>query len=169
MATVWRRATEEKENLELLGPDYRLVVKYLDAMGSDVGSELTSALGLIRSENPADWPAAGLQCRNVILRLGRTLFPKETNSYDSKRLKKSVDLTGEKEKNRLHAYLEEIGESMTGETADRLHELVDRIYETGSKGKSRALRQAEAQALVVDTFELVATMISASNLEPVAS
>lgn len=166
VSTAWRESIEEKENLELLGPDYRLVVQFLDALDTDVGNELRSALSLIRSENPADWSAAALQCRNVVLHLGRTLFPKAPETYHSKRLNRDFDLSGEKEKNRLHAFLEEVGESVDKEVSTRGHDLIDLVYERGSKGKSRTVRHAEAQSIVVDTFELVTILIGASDLKP---
>jgi hypothetical protein len=53
MGRVWRESTEESENFELLGPDYRFVIDNLQALDTDVGDELKAAVGLLRSDNPS--------------------------------------------------------------------------------------------------------------------
>jgi len=46
VSDVWISAKQERDNIELLGPDYRLIVDDLNALGTGVGNELLSALGL---------------------------------------------------------------------------------------------------------------------------
>lgn len=166
---IWVSATEEKRNVELLGPDYRLVIQNLDALETGVGQQLLSALGLLRSDNPADWSLAALGCRNVILELGRTLFPSKDETYHSELLQKSLDLKGEREKNRLSAFIDwhwRQAEEGAKKQLERLPALVERIYSKGSQGKQR-IRHAEAQQLVVDAFDLVSSLDALVGLEPV--
>jgi len=125
----------------------------------------------IRSDNPADWSAAALQCRNVVQELGRTLFPVDFPEYESKMLGKTLGLRGEREKNRLSAYIDHHwGNADEKQRKDfvRCSRLVESIYAKGSGGKRR-VRRDEAQALVVDTFELVATLDDTTGLEPVVT
>ena len=166
---VWISKIEEKENIDFLGPDYRLVIDNLDALDTGVGQELGSALGLLRSDNPADWSAAALVCRNVILQLGRTLFPSEEETYESQLVGKSLGLKGEREKNRLTAFVDwhwRQAEAGVKKKLEQLPSLVERIYSKGSQGKQR-LRHTEAQQLVVDAFDLVSSLDGLVGLEPV--
>lgn len=169
ISDIWISKSEEKENIEIIGSDYRLVIDNLDALDTGVGQELVSALGLLRSDNPADWSAAALVCRNVILQLGRTLFPSEEETYESQLLGKSLDLKGEREKNRLTAFVDwhwRQAEAGVKKKLEQLSSLLDRVYSKGSQGKQR-LRHAEAQQLVVDTFDLVSSLDALTELEPV--
>lgn len=171
ISDVWISKTDEKENIKLLGPDYRLVVHNLDALATGVGQELLAALGLLRSTNPADWSAAAVVCRNVILKLGRTLFPLVADNYDSALAGRTLDLTGEKEKNRLCAFIDCHWRDADGtgkRELERLDQLARRIYDEASRGKrGTELRHAEAQQLVVDAYELVSSLGGLVGLEPV--
>lgn len=171
ISQTWSRAVEERENIAVVGPDYRLVVDSLDALASGVGQELLSALGLLRSNNPADWSAAALVCRNVILKLGRTLFPSEAEEYESALAQKNLALKGEKELNRLCAFIDwhwRRADKSAKYDLERLDEIARRILPKASKGKrGTELRHAEAQQLVVDTFDLVSSLGRLVGLEPV--
>lgn len=169
---IWERAVEEKENIALLGPDYRIVTDNLDALATGVGQELLSALQLLRSNNPADWSAAALVCRNVILKLGRTLFLERADEYESALAGRPLNLKGERELNRLCAFIDqhwrEADDSAKREL-ERLEALARHIYSTASRGKrGTELRHAEAQQLVIDTFELVVSLGRLVGLEPLS-
>lgn len=167
MGRVWRESTEENENFELFGPDYRFVIDNLHALNTEVGDELKAAAGLLRSDNPADWGAAALVCRNVVLKLGPILFAVEVDSHKSVMAGKSLDLRGEREKNRLLAYIDchwvTAPNDVMQQSLSRCAELAIRLYERGSMGK-RSLRFADAQQLVADAFELVALLASVTGL-----
>lgn len=171
MDKIWSWALQERGNLRLLGPDYRIVVDSLDALETGVGQELLAALGNLRSDNPANWALAALACRNVILKLGRTLFVTNEEAYASELAGRPLNLGGEMEKNKLCAFMDwhfrrSADEPVKGELR-RLEDLVRNIYEKGSKGKSTT-RHAEAQRLVIDTFDLVSGLERLTGLEPVA-
>lgn len=164
---AWAEA--EKENQLLLGRDYHVVVDSLETLQTGVGEELLAALGNLRSDNPANWCAAGLLCRNVVMKLGRTLWQAPGETCDSELHGRALQIGGDKELNRLRAWLDYQYRRSEPEAKERLRELDDLaagIYHRGSKGK-RALRHAEAQQLVVDTFELVKGFEDLTGLQPV--
>lgn len=166
---IWSWALQERENLRLLGPDYRIVIDSLDALETGVGQELVAALANLGSDNPANWCAAGLLCRNVVMKLGRTLWQVPDETWDSQLHGRTLQIKGDKELNRLRAWLDYHHQRLDPASKDRFHELDDlatRIYQGGSKGK-RALRHSEAQQLVVDTFQLVKALDDLTSLEPV--
>lgn len=164
----WIEAIREQKNVELLGPDYRIVLEYLHALDTSLGPELESALSLVQSDNTADWSAAALVCRNVVLALGRSLFDGAAMVHRSPRDGKEYSLKGDSEKNRLHAYIDQFwegGNRAIEEQVSRLHDLTEEVYTLGSKGKSRVRRQ-EVQHLLVSTFELVARLEELTGLQP---
>jgi hypothetical protein len=164
---AWAEA--EKENQLLLGRDYHVVVGALEALQSGVGEELLAALGNLRTDNPAHWALSALACRNAILKLGRTLFVSSQETYDSELAQRPLKLGGEMEKNKLCAFIDwhfRLADEPTKSELKRLEQLVRNIYEVGSKGKS-ATRHAEAQQLVIDTFDLVNGLERLTGLQPV--
>ena len=164
---IWAEA--EKENQELLGRDYRIVIDSLDALETGVGQELLAALDNLRSNNPANWALSALGCRNVILKLGRTLFITDAETYYSALASCSLDLKGEMEKNRLCAFIDQHFRKSDNESQREfieLDEIARRIYGKGSQGKS-AVRHSEAQQLMVDTFNLVSRLERLTGLEPI--
>jgi len=167
---VWLAAVHERENISLLGPDYRIVVDSLNALETGVGDELRAALDNLRGQNPASWRLAAMSCRNVIIKLGDGLWQVAANAYDSHLDGKQLDLKGDKEKNKVYAYLDyrwrRCDDEADKETLGRLHDLVWRIYDVGSKAK-RAIRHEEAKTIVVDTFDFVAQLLRVTTLEPV--
>jgi len=165
---AWAEA--EKENQLLLGRDYHVVVASLEALQTGVGEELLAALGNLRSSNPANWALAALACRNVVLKLGRTLLVSDEEVYQSELAGRRLNLRGEMEKNRLCAFIDwhfrrSADESVKSELK-RLDEAVRSIYEKGSKGKSTT-RHGEAQQLVIDTFDFVSGLERLTGLQPV--
>lgn len=165
----WISAHQEKQNVALLGPDYKLVVSCLNALDSGVADELRSALSLVGSDNPADWNAAALLCRNVVLKLGRTLYTRNVPTYTSAMLQKDLDLSGDKEKNRLTAYIDFWWEGATDATRPMLEDaarLLEGIYSKGSKAK-HGVKRGEAQSAVVDTFRLVSILQDSTDLQPI--
>lgn len=170
MNGMWSRALEERDNLRLLGPDYRIVVESLDALETGVGEELVAAVSRLGSSNPAEWALSALACRNVILSLGRTLFRLRSGTYHSRMLGKDLELQGQKELNWLTAFIDLHWQKPDGENREELRELAElarRIYETGSRGKNKtALRHAQVQGLVVDTFRLVSGLKDTTGFEP---
>lgn len=169
MDRIWSWALQERDNLNLLGPDYRIVVDSLDALETGVGQELVAALANVARENPANWCAAGLLCRNVVMKLGRTLWQAPGETWDSELHGRALQIDADKEVNRLRAWLDyhhRRADEPTKKALQNLDELAKRIYQRGSKGK-RALRHGEAQQLVVDTFELVKGLEDLTGLQPV--
>jgi hypothetical protein len=168
--SIWSWGLQEQENRALLGPDYRIVVESLDVLETDVGQVLLASLTSVNRTNPADWSLSALACRNVILSLGRMLFPTRSGTHDCAMLGKSLDLGGEKELNCLTAFIDVHWQEADGEAADELKalaELARRIHGKGSAGKRGSeLRHAEAQQLVVDTFHLVSRLKDITGLEP---
>lgn len=169
MNRIWSWALGERDNLRLLGPDYRIVVESLDALQTGVGQELVAASVNLGRDNPANWCAAGLLCRNVVMKLGRTLWQVPGETWESELHGRALQIGRDKELNCLRAFLDYHYRRSEPETRKRLRELEDvarGVYNRGSKGK-RALRHAEAQQLVVDTFELVKAVDDLTGLEPV--
>ena len=168
---IWNKSVVEKENISLLGPDYHIVVDNLDALETGVGQELAAALDNLRSENPANWKLAALSCRNVIIKLGDSLWQVPVDTYDSALDAKQLDLRGDREKNRLYAYIDYSYRDSTDEavrqTLKQVHDFIWDIYNMGSKAK-RAIRHEEATKTVVDTFNLVAELDRVTILKPVS-
>ena len=124
-----------------------------------------------RSENAASWSLAAVVCRAVVLKLGRQLYQRRDAQYESVLLGKTLNLTGDSEKNRLSAYIDTKWQSADRRNQDLLEEamkLILPIYDMGSKGKAGArVRHSEAQALVQDTFRLVDCLDRATGMEPI--
>lgn len=173
MSRIRRWADVEIENAALLGPDYRIVLDSLDALRTDVRQELMAALENLTSPNPAAWSATALVCRNVVLALGRTLWPVKAESYESALAGKKLDLKGEREVNRLSAWIDHHWKKANEGGKTRLKSLdalARSIYKRGSKGKQQGqVRHEEGQKLVVDTFELVADLDRLVGLQPVVT
>lgn len=163
-------AEDEKENQELLGRDYHLVLSHLSALDTHAGNELRSALSNLHSQNPADWSASALICRNVIIKLGDTLFVSSADSYQAEMSARTLTLKGQTEKNRLLAFIDTNWKSAATDVEkaqlSRAAELAIRVYELGSSGK-RPVRFADAQQVVVDTFEMVSILLEQTNFEPI--
>ncbi|MCH8007577.1 MAG: hypothetical protein IIC91_01805 [Chloroflexi bacterium] len=168
-----RWAFAEIENIRLLGPDYRIVLESLDALETNVREELVAALENLSSSNPAAWSACALVCRNVVLALGRTLFTVAVESYESELDGKTLDLKGEKELNRLLAFIDyhwRRAPEENREPLSKLGALAISIYRLGSAGKQQGkVRHGQAQRLAVDAFELVAGLNNLVGLEPITS
>lgn len=166
---VWLNAVQERENFALVGPDYKIVIDNLDALETGVGQVLIAALDNLRTENPEKWNLAALGCRNVIIRLGDILWKAPNKTYLSKLDEKELDLVGEKEKNRLYAYIDyhyqRIKEQEHKDELKQLHDMVWRIWDIGSKAK-RSVRHEEAKTIVIDTFEFVNNLDAITELKP---
>ena len=173
IARLRRNADTELENMALLGPDYGVVLDSMDALSTDFRQELVAALENLSSPNPAAWSGAALLCRNVVLSLGRTLFTVSIDSYESELDGKTLDLKGQKELNRLLAFIDRHWRKATNENRAELETLgvlAASIYGRGSAGKERGkVRHEQAQQLVVDAFELVAGLNKLTGLEPIES
>jgi len=159
----------EKDRLNLLGPDYNLVLSSLGTLDTVVGEELEAALNRLRSTKAADWSLCVLGCRNVVIKLGNLLWRVPGNVYFSKLLDRELDLAGDKEKNKLSAYIDQHWQNAKDEERkifEEAHKLVPRIWDIGSKGKTSKVRFNEAQGLVVDTFHLVDLLDKTTGLIP---
>lgn len=164
---AWR----ERDRLALLGPDYHLVLSTLGTLDTEVGNELEAALDRLRSTNPANWSLCALGCRTVVIRLSELLWKVPGDVYSSKLLGKDLDLSGQKEKNRLSAYIDRNWQqAKEGEKGmlEEAHELVPKIWKTGSKGKTGKIKLSEARTLVVDTFRLVDLLDQTTSLVPLS-
>jgi hypothetical protein len=170
MNSIWSWALQERDNVRLLGPDYRIVVDSLDALETGVGQELLAALSPLARTNPAEWSLSALGCRNVILSLGRTLFPLRSGTHHCAMSGKDLSLEGEKELNWLTAFIDLHWQKADGEAREELEglaKLAGDIYRTGSRGKkSTELRHERVRRLVVDTFDLVLRLKEIAGLEP---
>lgn len=162
----------EKDRLNLLGPDYNLVLSSLGTLDTVVGEELEVALNRLRSTKAADWSLCVLGCRNVGIKLGKLLWKVPGDTYFSELIGKKLDLSGEKEKNKLSAYINYHWQKAKDEEKkmlEEVHQLVPRIWNIGSKGKTSKVRFNEAQVLVVDTFHLVDLLDKTTGLIPIST
>ncbi|MDP3064994.1 MAG: hypothetical protein Q8O40_17590 [Chloroflexota bacterium] len=171
----WQRNAKEKDYIQLLGPDYRLVLDSIGALNTEVADILTAALDRLTSENPENWALSALGCRNVILRLEVLLWQVQDSEYKSvlsgKTLVVKADEKGAKEKNKLLAYIDanwQVADGINKTLLEEAYRLVPEVYDRGSKGK-RIMRRSEAQQLVVDTFRLVDLLQDATGLTPLTS
>jgi len=156
VSNIWIETSREKDRIDLLGPDYRLITDKLDALETLVGSELITAIDNLGSNNPASWNACALICRNVVIKLGSLLWnvPGDTYMQQNGKIR---EVSPNKEKNRLYAYIDAHYKKVGANKKTLLEEaqkLVKPIYDIGSKGK-REIRHNEAQTLVVDTFRFI--------------
>jgi hypothetical protein len=170
MSSISSWAIQERENIALLGPDYRIVVESLDVLETDVGQVLLASLTSLNSANPADWSLSALACRNVILGLGRSLFAVRKGAYHCVMLDRDLELEGEKELNRLTGFIDLHWQKADGEVKEELKHLAEsarQIYGIASGGKrGTELRHAQVQKLVVDTFHVVSRLRDITGLEP---
>ena len=168
VSNIWIESVREKDRIDLLGLDYRLVIDKLDALETPVGSELKAAIDNLSSDNAANWNACALVCRNVILKLAKILWKIDKNQYVTES-GITLEVTKEKEKNILHAYIDIHRRKTLDYRKDLLNKadsLVVEIYEKGSKGKQQ-IRHDEAQKLVTDTFQLIDILNQTTELVPV--
>lgn len=166
---VWLDTVQERDNLALLGPDYTIVINSLEALETGVGQELKAALDNLRSNNPANWNLTALGCRNVIIKLADVLWKAPCSTYFSELDGKELDLVGDKEKNRLYAYIDYVYRRSDEQNKDTLKQLKDKIHEIyriGSKGKHK-VKHEEAKNVIVETFYLVSTLDEITELKPV--
>ena len=169
VSEVWFNAVQEKEYFDLIGPNFNIVTNNLDALETGVGQELMAALKNLRSTNPANWSASALVCRNVIIKLGDNLWKVPCKKYFSELDNRELDLVGEREKNRLYAYIDlhykRIEQQEHKDKLKQLHGMVWRIWDIGSKAK-HAIRHEEAKTIFVDTFEFVNNLDAITELKP---
>ncbi|MBI4337400.1 MAG: hypothetical protein HY683_06195 [Chloroflexi bacterium] len=175
---VSQQAALEKQALSLLGPDYRIVLSSLAVLDTEVGAELRAALDALGSDNPASWALAALGCRSVVLKLGRLLWKSNVPTYNSQLHKRKLtiqaDQTGDKEVNKLCAYMDNAAENALQSDKKLLEEadgLLHVVYQVGSKGKGGAesARYSEARKIVVDTFRLVDILVQVTGLTPLVT
>ena len=162
----------EKDRLNLLGPDYNLVLSSLGTLDTVVGELLEAALNRLSSTKAAERSLCVLGCRNVVMKLGILLWQVPVNTYLSSLGGKELDLAGEKEKNKLLAYIDYHWQKAKDEEKkilEEAHKLVPRIWDTGSKGKTGKVRFNEAKDLVVDTFYLVDSLDKTTGLIPIST
>jgi hypothetical protein len=167
---IWTTSLREKDRIALLGPDYRFVIDKLDALETPVGSELLASVDNLRDNNPASWKLCALGCRNVVIKLGTLLWHVPGQTYQTQN-GTTLDVSNEKEKNKLYAYIDVFLKQASPDEQTILceaQELVESVYDKGSKGK-RQIRYGEAQTLVVDTFRLVGSLNEATELKPIDS
>lgn len=169
---VWQEASREKDRIDLLGPDYRIVLDSLDALDTEFGSDLSAALDRLASTNPSNWKLSALGCRNVLLKLGRHLWLAPDEEYESSLLGMTLTLKGDREKNKLSAYIDRHWQASSDPEKTLLqeaHDLVTPIYDRGSKGKSDQISHAEAEKLVRDTFRLVDLLRQTTGMAPICA
>lgn len=163
---IWLESVREQDRIKLLGPDYRLITNKLDTLETPVGGELLAALDNLSSNNPANWNACALICRNVVLKLGTILWKVPGQTYVT-RSGETRDVSIDKEKNRLCAYIDAYSKKETPdkkELFDEAQRLVKSIYNKGSKGKKQ-IRHNEVKTLVVDTFHLIDLLNEVTELK----
>lgn len=166
---VIRELNAELQGSLLVGPEYRLVLSNMSALDTELGDDLRAALDKLSSSNPADWNASALLCRNVVLKLGRNLWRMPDEKYYCGVLGTELDLKGERELNKLTAYVDRFfcatGDETLRPEVEALLALAKDVYGRGSAGKQQVRKHA-AQQLVVDTFDLVARLHSLTELQP---
>lgn len=168
--TQWIELSKEKDRVNLLGPDYGIVLDSLDALQTGVGGELRTAVDLLRSPEPASWRSAGITCRQVVLRLGTLLFSSSSDTYHCED-GTPLCVRRDREKNRLYAYLDyfcrNAASSEQRASFGEARGLVEHIYDTGSDAK-RYIRYEEAQGLVERSFHLVGLLLELTGLQKVS-
>ena len=86
---------------------------------------------------------------------------------------RKLELKGEREKNRLSAFIDFHWRTASASEKARLaslDELARKIYDRGSAGKQQGqVKLADAQAIAIDTFRLVSELKSIVGLDPIAS
>lgn len=168
VSNIWLESVREQERIKLLGSDYRLITDKLDTLETPVGGELIAAVDNLRSTNPANWNACALMCRNVVLKLAKMLWTVSGQTYVTVG-GEELQVSGNKEKNRLLAYIDAYYRQVDHTKQSILNEakdLVHPVYNIGSKGKQQ-VRHEEAQKLVIDTFRLVDLLDRATELKPI--
>jgi len=166
VSRIWLTLLREKDRIALLSADYRLITDKLDALQTPVGSELLASVDNLSSNNPGNWKLSALGCRNVVIKLGTLLWNVPGQTYETKN-GKTLGVSNKKEKNKLFAYIDVFSKQAPADKQAMLREareLVDSVYNRGSKGKKQ-IHHGEAQALVVDTFHLVDLLNEASELK----
>ena len=168
VSNIWMESNREKDRIVLLGSEYRLAIDKLDAFETPVGGILLAAVDNLASSNPNSWSLSALGCRNVVLKLGSLLWNVPERTYITQ-TGETLDVSSNKEKNRLYAYIDAYSRKVTADKQAMLCEagdLVDSIYDRGSKGK-KEIRHSEAQTLVVDTFHLIGLLNEVTELKPI--
>ena len=161
VSKLWLESIREKTRIELLGSDYMVVISKMNTLGTPVGDELLAAVDNLSKANPANWNAAALVCRNVIIKMANILLVvSETSTHykliNGESIQIRADERGSKEKNRLLAYIDTFlkDKPESSEVLQEASKLVHTIYSSGSLGK-RQIRHEELQKLIIDTFRFV--------------
>lgn len=124
---------------------------------------LTNNLQLIyehlRSDNPAAWSQAALACRQVIYTLSRQLLqvPDKTYPHIKDRNGQPMSLANDREKNRLQAYMHQIGIRSGNPVLVKQLEYLDNLMreltsEASGSGKSSTTTYDEACSVVLHTY-----------------
>jgi hypothetical protein len=166
VSTTWNEAIVEKNRIELLGVDYRSVTDRLGTLKTPVGGILLAAVDNLSTNSPEKWSLSALACRNVIITLSELW--KDTSDIYITKSGEELQLKGDKEKNRLFAYIDTWSRKVSPEQVSKLEEarsLIIDIYRRGSKGK-RVIQHSEARDLVVITFRLVDLLTQVTDLQP---
>ena len=136
---IWQDSLQKKDNIQLLGPDYQLILDSIHALDSEVRDELDAVLHQLNSENPASWALSALGCRNVVLKLGRLLWNVAGDDYHSALLDRTLNLKGDAEKNKLSAYIDfhwQREEGRGKQLLQEAHKLVGTVYDLGTSDLS---------------------------------
>lgn len=163
-------SSKELERVNMFGAEYRVIIDRLNCLETAVGDELLAATDDLNSTNPAKWNSCALICRNVILKLARLIWIGNEKTYVTQQ-RNVLDITPNKEKNILFAYIDFQSKTASSDKKTALVEasdLVRKIYDKGSKGKQQVSRQ-EARDLLVDTFKLVDLLNQSTGLQTITS
>ena len=155
---VTREEWERRDVIVTLFDSYRHRV---DKALAQIG--LTNNLELIyehlRSDNPAAWSQAALACRQVIYALSRQLLqiPDKTYPHIKDRDRQPMSLAYDREKNRLQAYMHQIGIRRNNPLLVKQLEYLDDLMreltnEASGSGKSSATTHDEACSVVLHTY-----------------
>lgn len=169
VSDIWAESIREKDRINLLGQNYRLITDKLSTLNTEVGNELLAATDNLFSNNSAHWSLCALGCRQIIIRLSKLIWKVPGDNYE-KRDGKNIEVKMDKEKNRLLAYIDHFYRIASGDIQNMLEEaeeLVHFVYNEGSKGKN-PIRREDAQTLLVKTFHFVDLLDRATGLESIA-
>ncbi|MBI4496933.1 MAG: hypothetical protein HY689_03415 [Chloroflexi bacterium] len=144
----------------------------LSAMG--LGQSLNAISSNLKSTEPLSWQLAVLGCRALLQKVADVLWRDPRPIYDELRGQGpggKLQVTQDKYKNRLMAYLHQKGARTSGEDflsrqLNRLADSVDDLIDLQSKAKAE-IAYRDAVLAVVTTYSVLGELCIRTNMQPV--
>jgi hypothetical protein len=155
---VTREEWERRDTIVTVFDSYRHQVdQALERL--ELANELALIYRNLTDDNPAAWRQAALTCRHIIYELSRKLLqvPDEKYPYVLGKDNQPMSLVSSKEKNRLQAYMHQVGiRSKNPLVVRQLDYMTDLmrvlIDETSGTGKAPIPSYQEARSIVLQTY-----------------